>query len=71
MDIRFGTWNIRSLYRIGLLKRAVRELQKNKLDIVGVQEVRQDKGGKMCRGLYIFLWTGEWASSVRDRFFHA
>jgi hypothetical protein len=22
------------------------------------------------RGLYIFLWTGEWGSSVSDRFFH-
>jgi exonuclease III len=45
MDMRFGTWNVRSLYRIGSLKRVVRELGKYKLDLVGVQEVRWEKGG--------------------------
>jgi exonuclease III len=45
MDIRFGTWNIRSLYRIGLLKTVARELGKYKLDLVAVQEVRWEKGG--------------------------
>jgi hypothetical protein len=40
MDMRFGTQNIRSLYRIGSLKTAVRELGKYKLELVGVQEVR-------------------------------
>jgi hypothetical protein len=39
MDMRFGTWNVRSLYRIGLLKTIARELGKCKLDLVGVQEV--------------------------------
>jgi hypothetical protein len=63
--MRFGTWNVMSLYRIGSLKTVARELGKCKLDLVGVQEVRREKG----RGLYIFLWTGEWISSVRDRFF--
>jgi hypothetical protein len=36
MDMRFGTWNIRSLYRIGSLKAVARELGKYKLDLVGV-----------------------------------
>jgi hypothetical protein len=28
------------------------------------------KGGHCTgRGLYIFLWTGQWGSSVKDRFF--
>jgi exonuclease III len=44
MDMRFGTWNIRSLYRIGSLKTVARELGKYKLDLVGVQEVRWEKG---------------------------
>jgi exonuclease III len=39
MDMRFCTWNVRSLYRIGLLKRVMREVGKYKLDLVGVQEV--------------------------------
>jgi exonuclease III len=44
MDMRFGTWNIRSLYRIGSVKTVARELGKYKLDLVGVQEVRWEKG---------------------------
>jgi exonuclease III len=39
-DMRFGTWNVRSLYRLGAIKSVVRELEKYKLDLVGVQEVR-------------------------------
>jgi exonuclease III len=45
MDMRFGTWNIRSFYRSDSLKTAVGELGKCKLDVVGVQEVRWEKGG--------------------------
>ena len=36
-DLRFGTWNIRSLYRTGSLTAAGRELARYKLDLVGVQ----------------------------------
>jgi hypothetical protein len=39
-DMRFGTWNIRSLCRVGAIKSVVGELEKYKLDLVGVQEVR-------------------------------
>jgi exonuclease III len=45
MDVRFGLWNVRSLYRSGSLKTVARELGTHKLDVVGVQEVRRDKGG--------------------------
>jgi exonuclease III len=40
MDMRFGTWNVRSLYMAGSLKMVARELAKYKLDLLGVQEVR-------------------------------
>jgi exonuclease III len=45
MDMRFGTWNVRSLCGIGSLKTVARELGKYKLDLVGVQEVRWEKSG--------------------------
>jgi hypothetical protein len=45
MDMRFGTWNIRSLYRIGTLKTVARDFGKYKLDLVGVEEVRCALGG--------------------------
>jgi exonuclease III len=50
MDMRFGTWNVRSLYRAGSLNTVARELEKYKLDLVGVQEGSvQGFGGKTRR----------------------
>ena len=43
-DMRFGTCNIRNLYKPGSLTTVARELVRYKLDLVGVQEVRWDKG---------------------------
>jgi exonuclease III len=43
--MRFGMWNVRSLYRPGSLKTVARELGKYKVDLVGVQEVRWEKEG--------------------------
>jgi hypothetical protein len=38
--MRYGTWNVRSLYMAGSLTAAARELAKYKLDLVGVLGVR-------------------------------
>jgi exonuclease III len=43
--MRFGTWNVRSLYGAGSFTAAARKLARYKLDLVGVQDVRRDKGG--------------------------
>jgi exonuclease III len=56
MDMRFGTWNVGSLYRIGALKTVARELGKYKLDLVGVQEVRLEKGGTVWAEDYTFFY---------------
>jgi hypothetical protein len=42
--------NVRSLYRSGSLTIVARELARYKLDLVGVQEVRWDKGGTVGTG---------------------
>jgi hypothetical protein len=39
-DMRIGTWNVRSLCRVGAIKSVVGKLEKYKLDLVGVKEVR-------------------------------
>jgi exonuclease III len=52
--MRFGTWNVRSLS--GSLMTVARELARYKLDLVGVQEVRWDKGGTVRAGDYTFLY---------------
>ena len=49
-DILLGTWNVRSLYTAGSLMAAARELARYKLDLVGVQEVRWEKGGTVKAG---------------------
>ena len=53
---KIGTLNVRSLYREGSLKAAARELVRYKLDVVGVQEVRWDKGGTVRAGDYDFFY---------------
>jgi exonuclease III len=52
MDMRFGTWNVRILYRSRSLNTVSGELATYKLDLVGVQEVRWDKGGTEPAGFF-------------------
>jgi hypothetical protein len=47
----YGTWNDRSMYRTGSLR--AEEISKYKLDLVGVQEVKWDRGGTES-GKYVF-----------------
>jgi exonuclease III len=54
--MRFGTWNVRSLYRSGSLMTVARELARYKLDLVGLQEVRWAKGGTVRAGNYTFFY---------------
>jgi hypothetical protein len=56
MDMRFGTWKVRSLYRAGSLKTVSRELARYKLDLVGVQEVRWESGGTEPAGEHTFVY---------------
>ena len=56
--MKFGTWIVRSLLRAGSLKAAARELARYIyiFDLVGVEEVRWDKGGMVRAGVYNFLY---------------
>ena len=56
-NMRFGTWNVRSLYRVGWFTEAARELARYKLDLVNVQ-VRWDSGGTVRAGIIIFYGKG-------------
>jgi hypothetical protein len=56
MDMSFGTWNVRRLYRAGSLKTIARELEKYKTDLMGVQEVGWEKGGSERAQDYTFLY---------------
>jgi len=55
--MRFGTLNVRSLYRsVSLTAAAARELARYKLDLVSVQGVGWDKGKKVRAGDYKFFY---------------
>jgi exonuclease III len=56
MDMRLGTWNVRSLFSLGAIKSVVRELEKYKLDLVGVQEVRWEREGYQTADNYTFFF---------------
>jgi exonuclease III len=56
MDMRFGTWNVRSMYRAGSLGAVAVEISKHKLDLVGVQDVRWNGGGNEPAGEYTFFY---------------
>jgi exonuclease III len=57
--MRFGTWNVRRIYRADSPRAAGEEVSKYKLDLVGVQEVRWDGGGTEPAGEYtIFCEKG-------------
>jgi exonuclease III len=56
MIVRFYTWNVKSLQRTGALNTGARELGKYRLDLVGVREVRWEKGGTERAEDYTFCY---------------
>ena len=58
------------LYRSGSLTAVSRELARSKLNLVSVQEVRWDKGGKVRAGVYNFFYEkGNKNQQLRAGFF--
>jgi hypothetical protein len=55
--MRFGTWNVRSLYMSGSLTTVARELSRCKLNLLDLREVRWDKGGTERAGDYNFFFV--------------
>jgi hypothetical protein len=56
MDMRFGTCNIKSLYKVGSLMTVLRELSRYRLDLVGGQW-RHTMYFSMERGMRTMNWV--------------
>jgi hypothetical protein len=54
MDVRFGTWNFRSLYRVCSLMAVSKELSEYKSYLVGMQKVIWEGDGTEPAGEYTF-----------------
>jgi exonuclease III len=54
--MKFSSWNMRRLCRVGAIKSVVGELEKYKLDLVGVQEVRWEGEGYQTAENYTFFY---------------
>jgi exonuclease III len=57
--MRYGTWNVRSLYRADSLKTMARELAEYNLDVLVAQEVTWDKDGSQPADDYTFFCGNE------------
>jgi hypothetical protein len=55
--MKFGTWNMRSLYGCGSFITEARELATCILDLVCVLEFRWDKGGTVTTDDYTFIYV--------------
>jgi hypothetical protein len=51
-----GTWDVRSLNWAGSLSTVSKEISKYKLDLMGVQKVRWDRGGNKPTHQYTFFY---------------
>ena len=69
--MKIGTWKVTSFYSAGSVNAAARELARYKLDVVGVQVVRWDKGGTVGAGDcdFFFYRKGNENHRLRTGFF--
>lgn len=56
--MRFGTWNVRTLYRAGAAEELTRELVEYQMDITAIQEIRWPGEGTLEQNGMIIIYGG-------------
>lgn len=58
LHLRIGTWNVRTLYRAGQLENVAQEMNRTKLDILGLCETRWSGNGRLELENHTMLYSG-------------
>ena len=56
-EMRIETWNVYTLYRAGAVNELVKEMDKYKIDIWALQEIRWPGKGTVARNNYMILYS--------------
>ncbi|XP_039276087.1 craniofacial development protein 2-like [Nilaparvata lugens] len=57
--MHIGTWNVRTLLQAGKLENAKQEMKRNRLDVMGMCEMRWGGNGELVSGDYKLFYSGE------------
>jgi exonuclease III len=57
-ELRIGTWNIRTLFKLDALKTVIDKIKRYKLPIVALQEVRWPRSGNIRSGNHTIFYSG-------------
>jgi exonuclease III len=57
-EVTIATWNVRTLYAGGKLANVIREAERNKVDILGMSEVRWTGFDRITSDGYDFIYSG-------------
>ena len=56
--LKFGTWNVKTLHKIGKLENALIEMKNNKLDMLGIAEMRWTESGSIKKDDHLVMYSG-------------
>jgi hypothetical protein len=56
--LRIGTWNVRTLKKVGKLENLKREVERYKMDVVGISEMRWTDEGDFWSEDYRIIYSG-------------
>lgn len=55
---KIGTWNVRTLYQCGRLAQLLREMERYRMDILGISEMRWTGSGRLVSDRKTIIYSG-------------